>query len=61
MFFVESPKDEEPNVKKTPEEIRALWKKTILQTMLLIRMEKEKQDLKGKQNSPFRGQLKVLV
>ncbi|XP_076117206.1 TBC1 domain family member 1-like isoform X4 [Mytilus galloprovincialis] len=43
----ESPKDEEPNVKKTPEEIRALWKKTILQTMLLIRMEKEKQDLKG--------------
>ncbi|VDI06716.1 TBC1 domain family member 4 [Mytilus galloprovincialis] len=49
----ESPKDEEPNVKKTPEEIRALWKKTILQTMLLIRMEKEKQDLKARQHEEF--------
>jgi hypothetical protein len=39
---------EEPKVKRTPEEIRALWKKSILQTMLLIRMEKEKQDLKGR-------------
>ncbi|CAC5381861.1 TBC1 domain family member 4,TBC1 domain family member 1 [Mytilus coruscus] len=46
----ESPKVEEPSVKKTPEEIRALWKKTILQTMLLIRMEKEKQDLKARQH-----------
>ncbi|CAG2203371.1 TBC1D1 [Mytilus edulis] len=49
----ETPKDEEPNVKKTPEEIRALWKKTILQTMLLIRMEKEKQDLKARQHEEF--------
>ncbi|XP_052089701.1 TBC1 domain family member 1-like isoform X2 [Mytilus californianus] len=46
----ESPKVEETSVKKTPEEIRALWRKTILQTMLLIRMEKEKQDLKARQH-----------
>lgn len=48
VFMVESPEEkEEPKTRRTSEEIRALWKKSILQTMLLIRMEKEKQDLKG--------------
>jgi len=48
LHFVDKSEVEEPKVKRTPEEIRARWKKSILQTMLLIRMEKEKQDLKGR-------------
>ena len=33
--------------KKSSEEIRALWKKAILETLLLIRMEKENSTLLG--------------
>ena len=32
---------------KTSEELRALWRKAILETLLLIRMEKENLDLRG--------------
>ncbi|XP_053398670.1 TBC1 domain family member 1-like [Mercenaria mercenaria] len=36
--------------KKTPEELRALWRKAILETLLLIRMEKENIDLQARQD-----------
>ena len=34
--------------KLSQQEIRSLWKKAILQTLLLVRMEKEKEDIKGR-------------
>lgn len=33
--------------KRTSGEIRALWRKAMLETLLLIRMEKENSDIKG--------------
>ena len=33
--------------KKTSAELRALWKKAMLETLLLIRMEKENSDIRG--------------
>jgi hypothetical protein len=33
---------------RSPEELRALWKKAIQQTVLLLKIEKEKQDIKSK-------------
>ncbi|KAL8573379.1 hypothetical protein ACOMHN_032394 [Nucella lapillus] len=35
--------------KKTPAELRALWRKAMLETLLLIRMEKENSDVKARQ------------
>ena len=52
IYFTEVQEDsvleEKEPTKKTPEEIRSLWKKAILETLLLIRMEKENTDLLGK-------------
>ncbi|XP_052795623.1 TBC1 domain family member 1-like isoform X2 [Mya arenaria] len=42
--------DEEGPHKKTSEELRALWRKAILETLLLIRMEKENIDLQARQD-----------
>ncbi|KAK3597093.1 hypothetical protein CHS0354_021196 [Potamilus streckersoni] len=36
--------------RRSSEEIRALWKKAIMETLLLIRMEKENQDLRARQD-----------
>ncbi|KAL4230457.1 domain member [Mactra antiquata] len=42
--------DGESSNKKSKEELRALWRKAILETLLLIRMEKENQDLQARQD-----------
>jgi hypothetical protein len=39
--------DQEPSAKRTSAEWRAMWKKAMLETLLLIRMEKENSDIKG--------------
>ncbi|XP_033744156.1 TBC1 domain family member 4-like [Pecten maximus] len=41
---------EKEKAQLSQQEIRSLWKKAILQTLLLIRMEKEKQDIKARQS-----------
>ncbi|XP_062602104.1 TBC1 domain family member 4-like [Saccostrea cucullata] len=45
---LEKSETESPKAEKTrsPEELRALWKKAIQQTVLLLKIEKEKQDIK---------------
>ena len=60
--------DYSDGIKKTPEELRALWRKAILETLLLIRMERENQVLQGNYNcrlmSPScitRGGNKIVV
>jgi hypothetical protein len=47
VLYVESVEEEADGKKKTSEELRALWRKAILETLLLIRMEKENIDLQG--------------
>jgi hypothetical protein len=37
-----------PRAKLTPQSVRALWRKAILETLLLIRMERENKTLQGK-------------
>ncbi|KAF2983121.1 hypothetical protein EK904_011171 [Melospiza melodia maxima] len=51
--------------KRTPHELRELWKKAIIQQILLLRMEKENQKLQGMPSSPhgavgIQGLLAVL-
>ncbi|XP_060603835.1 TBC1 domain family member 1-like isoform X2 [Ruditapes philippinarum] len=46
----ESVEEEADGKKKTSEELRALWRKAILETLLLIRMEKENIDLQARQD-----------
>ncbi|XP_046369394.2 TBC1 domain family member 1-like isoform X2 [Haliotis rufescens] len=46
-FSDEADIDFEPPRTLTPTKIRCLWKKAILETLLLIRMEKENQSLRG--------------
>ena len=52
MFIVEvgeeSFSEEGQPAKRSSEEIKALWKKAILETLLLIRMERENTNLLGK-------------
>jgi hypothetical protein len=43
---------EDGTVKKSPDQLRALWRKAIMEQRLLIRMEKE--------NSKLRGNLKCM-
>lgn len=40
-------KTEEPTRKRTREELRILWKKSIYQAILLVRMEKENAKIRG--------------
>lgn len=40
-------KIEEPTRKRTREELRILWKKSIYQAILLVRMEKENAKIRG--------------
>lgn len=40
-------KVEEPTRKRTREELRILWKKSIYQAILLVRMEKENARIRG--------------
>lgn len=47
MFSESSEEYEGTKTKKTSEELRAMWRKAILETLLLIRMEKENVDLQG--------------
>ena len=42
------PSDISIPVKKSPEQLRALWRKAIMEQRLLIRMEKENSKLRGK-------------
>ncbi|KAG8453584.1 hypothetical protein GDO86_000279 [Hymenochirus boettgeri] len=44
---------------RTPEELRELWKKAILQQILLLRMEKENQKLKDSENDLQNKRLKL--
>ncbi|XP_070613195.1 TBC1 domain family member 1 isoform X1 [Erythrolamprus reginae] len=45
--------------KKTSEELRELWKKAILQQILLLRMEKENQKLQASENDLLNKRLKL--
>lgn len=45
--------------KKTPRELRELWKKAILQQILLLRMEKENQKLQASENDLLNKRLKL--
>uniref|UniRef100_A0A670Y2P7 TBC1 domain family member 4 n=1 Tax=Pseudonaja textilis TaxID=8673 RepID=A0A670Y2P7_PSETE len=45
--------------KKTPKELRELWKKAILQHILLLRMEKENQKLQASENDLLNKRLKL--
>ncbi|XP_051029988.1 TBC1 domain family member 1 isoform X2 [Phodopus roborovskii] len=45
--------------KKTSRELRELWKKAILQQILLLRMEKENQKLQASENDLFNKRLKL--
>ena len=66
----ESVFEDRDTTRKSSEEIRALWKKAILETLLLIRMEKENTTLLGKgggrdlefhyKNMPIQNILKIL-
>lgn len=42
-----SDEESKTHAKKTKEELRALWKKAIIEQILLIRMEKENKKLQG--------------
>ncbi|XP_068134543.1 TBC1 domain family member 1 isoform X3 [Hyperolius riggenbachi] len=44
---------------RTPEELRELWKKAILQQILLLRMEKENQKLQASENDLLNKRLKL--
>lgn len=39
--------EEKPRSRMTPQKVRALWRKAILETLLLIRMERENKSLQG--------------
>nr|XP_028599021.1 TBC1 domain family member 1 isoform X5 [Podarcis muralis] len=45
--------------KRTPRELRELWQKTILQQILLLRMEKENQKLQASENNLLNKRLKL--
>ncbi|XP_052276744.1 TBC1 domain family member 1-like isoform X8 [Dreissena polymorpha] len=47
---LEEAEEGEERAKKTKEELRALWRKAILETLLLIRMERENIDLQARQD-----------
>ncbi|XP_070197331.1 TBC1 domain family member 1-like [Littorina saxatilis] len=45
--------------KRTSGEIRALWRKAMLETLLLIRMEKENSDIKARQEEEYSSERKL--
>ncbi|KAJ8980381.1 hypothetical protein NQ317_009375 [Molorchus minor] len=52
-------KSEEPQRKRTKEELKILWKKSIYQAILLVRMEKENAKIKAKQEESAVKRIKL--
>ncbi|KAJ8916569.1 hypothetical protein NQ315_000213 [Exocentrus adspersus] len=52
-------KAEEPTRKRTREELRILWKKSIYQAILLVRMEKENANIRAKQEESAVKRIKL--